>query len=324
MRSHAPSSRCWSIRWSASSAPNICSTASRSRAPASRIISAASCMGLPMGVDVCYTNHAEADQDDADALLTLLTAAGVTFVMGVPGADDVMLNYQSTSFHDALAMRDLLGRRPAPEFDAWLAQQGLLDAQARIRQRTMPAALPRAAAAMTDKPLTPADDGPWERLRRLTPARIGLARAGASLADRAAARLSTGACARPRCRARAARRRAPRRRSRVVVAAGAAHRQRRARTPAIPDAPRPRPPARRRRRGGARAASRRLRSRHRGRRRAVRARGADACGAGAVARGRRRCGTTAGASRRSSSCARAASPSATPLPRRWAPTVSRC
>ena len=79
-------------------------------------------LGLPMGVDVCYTNHAEADQDDMDALLTLLAAAGVTFVMGVPGADDIMLGYQSTSFHDALAMRDLLGKRPAPEFEAWLAQ----------------------------------------------------------------------------------------------------------------------------------------------------------------------------------------------------------
>ena len=69
-------------------------------------------LGLPMGVDVCYTNHAEADQDDMDALLALLAAAGVNFVMGVPGADDIMLGYQSTSFHDALAMRDLL--RPAP------------------------------------------------------------------------------------------------------------------------------------------------------------------------------------------------------------------
>ncbi len=71
-------------------------------------------MGVPMGVDVCYTNHAEADQDDMDALLALLVAAGVNFVMGVPGADDIMLGYQSTSFHDALAMRDLFGRRPAP------------------------------------------------------------------------------------------------------------------------------------------------------------------------------------------------------------------
>lgn len=90
-------------------------------------------LGLPMGVDVCYTNHAEADQDDMDGLLTLLVAAGVTFVMGVPGADDIMLGYQSTSFHDALAMRDLLGRRPAPEFEAWLGAQGLLDAAGRVR-----------------------------------------------------------------------------------------------------------------------------------------------------------------------------------------------
>jgi ethanolamine ammonia-lyase large subunit len=96
-------------------------------------------MGVPMGVDVCYTNHAEADQDDADALLTLLVAAGVNFVMGVPGADDVMLGYQSTSFHDALAMRDLLGRRPAPEFEAWLKCQGLMDAANRIRPGALPA-----------------------------------------------------------------------------------------------------------------------------------------------------------------------------------------
>jgi ethanolamine ammonia-lyase large subunit len=95
-------------------------------------------MGLPMGVDVCYTNHAEADQDDMDALLTLLVAAGINFVMGVPGADDIMLGYQSTSFHDALAMRDLLGRRPAPEFEAWLARQGLMDKANRIRPQSLP------------------------------------------------------------------------------------------------------------------------------------------------------------------------------------------
>src|SRR3954447_5509169 len=95
-------------------------------------------MGVPMGVDVCYTNHAEADQDDADALLALLVASGVNFVMGVPGADDIMLGYQSTSFHDALAMRDLMGRRPAPEFEAWLTRQGLMDAASRIRPRAIP------------------------------------------------------------------------------------------------------------------------------------------------------------------------------------------
>jgi ethanolamine ammonia-lyase large subunit len=82
-------------------------------------------LGLPMGVDVCYTNHAEADQDDMDALLSLLGVAGVTYIMGVPGADDVMLSYQSTSFHDALYLRGVLGLRPAPEFDAWLARTGL-------------------------------------------------------------------------------------------------------------------------------------------------------------------------------------------------------
>jgi ethanolamine ammonia-lyase large subunit len=79
-------------------------------------------LGLPMGCDVCYTNHAEADQDDMDALLTLLGAAGVNYIMGVPGADDVMLNYQSTSFHDALYLRSILGLRPAPEFEAWFEQ----------------------------------------------------------------------------------------------------------------------------------------------------------------------------------------------------------
>jgi ethanolamine ammonia-lyase large subunit len=82
-------------------------------------------LGLPMGCDVCYTNHAEADQDDMDALLTMLGAAGVNYIMGVPGADDIMLNYQSTSFHDALYLRRVLGLRPAPEFEAWL-QQGQL------------------------------------------------------------------------------------------------------------------------------------------------------------------------------------------------------
>lgn len=96
-------------------------------------------LGLPMGVDVCYTNHAEADQDDMDGLLTLLTAAGVNFMMGVPGADDVMLGYQSTSFHDALAMRDLFGKKPAPEFEAWLAKQGLMDRNERIRPGALPA-----------------------------------------------------------------------------------------------------------------------------------------------------------------------------------------
>jgi ethanolamine ammonia-lyase large subunit len=82
-------------------------------------------MGLPMGCDVCYTNDAEADQDDMDVLLTMLGAAGCNFVMGVPGSDDIMLNYQSTSFHDALYVRQVLGLRTAPEFEAWLRQAGI-------------------------------------------------------------------------------------------------------------------------------------------------------------------------------------------------------
>ncbi len=93
-------------------------------------------LGLPMGCDVCYTNHAEADQDDMDALLTLLGNAGVNYIMGVPGADDVMLNYQSTSFHDALYLRALLGLRPAPEFESWLerGRRELPRAVARLSQ----------------------------------------------------------------------------------------------------------------------------------------------------------------------------------------------
>jgi ethanolamine ammonia-lyase large subunit len=84
-------------------------------------------LGLPMGVDVCYTNHAEADQDDMDNLLTLLGVAGCNFIMGIPGSDDIMLNYQSTSFHDALYLRNVLGLRPAPEFEQWLMKQGIVD-----------------------------------------------------------------------------------------------------------------------------------------------------------------------------------------------------
>jgi ethanolamine ammonia-lyase large subunit len=89
-------------------------------------------LGVPMGCDVCYTNHAEADQDDMDNLLTLLAAAGCNYFMGVPGADDVMLNYQSTSFHDAHYLRQLFGLRPAPEFEAWLEHMGVVDAQHRL------------------------------------------------------------------------------------------------------------------------------------------------------------------------------------------------
>lgn len=83
-------------------------------------------LGLPMGVDICYTNHASADQDDMDNLLTLLGVAGCNYIMGIPGSDDIMLNYQSTSFHDALYIRRVLGKRAAPEFEQWLMQQGIM------------------------------------------------------------------------------------------------------------------------------------------------------------------------------------------------------
>ncbi len=105
-------------------------------------------LGLPMGCDVCYTNHAEADQDDVDSLLTLLGVAGCNYIMGVPGADDVMLNYQSTSFHDTLYLRSLLKLRPAPEFEAWLERMGILEQGIRLRVgRALPPAFERALEA---------------------------------------------------------------------------------------------------------------------------------------------------------------------------------
>ena len=91
-------------------------------------------LGVPLGCDVCYTNHAEADQDDMDTLMTLLANAGLTFIMGIPGADDIMLNYQTTSFHDALYARQTLGLKPGPEFEAWLARTGIFtQADGRVR-----------------------------------------------------------------------------------------------------------------------------------------------------------------------------------------------
>ncbi|MFT4015136.1 MAG: ethanolamine ammonia-lyase subunit EutB [Paracoccus sp. (in: a-proteobacteria)] len=102
-------------------------------------------LGLPMGCDICYTNHAEADQNDMDTLLTLLGVAGITFIMGIPGSDDVMLNYQTTSFHDALYARKVLGRRPAPEFESWLRRTGIFDAdERRLLGSTLPKPFARA------------------------------------------------------------------------------------------------------------------------------------------------------------------------------------
>jgi len=90
-------------------------------------------LGVPLGCDVCYTNHAEADQDDMDTLMTLLATAGLTFIMGIPGADDIMLNYQTTSFHDALYLRKVLGLRAAPEFERWLKAMNIMDAHGQVQ-----------------------------------------------------------------------------------------------------------------------------------------------------------------------------------------------
>jgi ethanolamine ammonia-lyase large subunit len=93
-------------------------------------------LGLPIGCDVCYTNHAEADDDDLDVLLILLGTSGCNYIMGVPGGDDIMLGYQSTSFHDALCLRELLGVRPAPEFEKWLLEMGIWEESNRPRRLT--------------------------------------------------------------------------------------------------------------------------------------------------------------------------------------------
>lgn len=108
-------------------------------------------LGVPMGCDICYTNHAEADQDDMDVLLTLLGAAGINFIMGIPGSDDVMLNYQTTSFHDALYARQVLGLRPAPEFETWLERMEIIkqhDGRYRLGHE-MPAAFRQALARLS-------------------------------------------------------------------------------------------------------------------------------------------------------------------------------
>jgi ethanolamine ammonia-lyase large subunit len=104
-------------------------------------------LGVPMGCDICYTNHAEADQNDMDTLLTLLSVAGITFIMGIPGSDDIMLNYQTTSFHDALYARKVLGLKPSPEFEAWLLRAGIFEEGAEMKLAdTLPKPFQRALA----------------------------------------------------------------------------------------------------------------------------------------------------------------------------------
>jgi ethanolamine ammonia-lyase large subunit len=110
-------------------------------------------LGLPMGVDICYTNHSFADQEDMDVLLTALAAAGVSFVITVPGADDIMLNYQSLSFHDALFIRDTLGHPPAPEFEAWMQTNGIGTPEASLP--SLDAALGACACPLHEPPENP-------------------------------------------------------------------------------------------------------------------------------------------------------------------------
>jgi ethanolamine ammonia-lyase large subunit len=107
-------------------------------------------LGLPMGCDICYTNHAEADQDDMDTLITMLAAAGLTFQMGIPGADDIMLNYQSTSFHDAWYVREVFDRRPAPEFEAWLASMRIVTPSFRLADEARAVPMQRSLEAMPE------------------------------------------------------------------------------------------------------------------------------------------------------------------------------
>ena len=138
-------------------------------------------LGLPMGCDVCYTNHVDADQDDNDVLLTALAAAGCSFVMAVPGADDVMLGYQSTSHHDVQYVRQVFGLRPAPEFEAWLQAVGIVDDGGRLVAGPTAALTQRAARTLGAHPMSGEDVATWDALRAWTPARIGLGRAGSSL-----------------------------------------------------------------------------------------------------------------------------------------------
>ena len=179
MRWRAHSPRCWSTPWSASSARNTCYDGKEITRAGLEDHFCGKLLGLPMGVDVCYTNHAEADQDDMDALLTLLGVAGVTYIMGVPGADDVMLTTRAPPSMTRSICARVLGKRPAPEFEAWLERMGIA-----TRRQAVAGELPGALAPALVARLAMSGCAtrlPWPALRRFTAARIGLGRAGTGL-----------------------------------------------------------------------------------------------------------------------------------------------
>lgn len=143
-------------------------------------------LGLPMGCDICYTNHAQADQDDMDNLLVLLGAAGCNYIMGVPGADDIMLGYQSTSFHDANFLRQVLGVKPAPEFEEWLQTMGVTDSKGMVRsidQVSQRFPLKGGSQVNVDLPLAASRDAMKKSWAQSTTARLALPRAGSSIAS---------------------------------------------------------------------------------------------------------------------------------------------
>ena len=132
MRWRADTLHCWSILWLASSGREFLFGRKQIIRASLEGHFCGKLLGLPMGCDVCYTSEAEVDQDDMDTLLTLLGVAGVNFIMGIPSTDGIMLNNQSTSFHDALYVREVLGLRRAPEFELWLQQMGIVDQSGRL------------------------------------------------------------------------------------------------------------------------------------------------------------------------------------------------
>ena len=185
--SPATSTRCWSTPWSGFIGPEYLYDGKQVIRAGLEDHFCGKLLGLPMGVDVCYTNHTDVDGDDTDTLTLLLGAAGCSFVIAVPGSDDVMLHYQSLSFQDVLTARQVLGLRPAPEFEDWLERMGLMDDDGHVLScpPTPPAPAPCSPRPAREHALETAGAAPsadpWQVLRRPTRARVALGRAGDAL-----------------------------------------------------------------------------------------------------------------------------------------------